>query len=119
MRDDNCEKQGVSRFYTNDIYQYNEPIDEEKVTGDFESRIENSTAQQHSYVDTYAQEYKEDLYTDTDFDTEETPKERRPHAQQHQYSVDFMYHVVPNSSLRHRDYPHAPLHSRVASHVTN
>ena len=70
-------------------------------------------------MDTYAQEYKEELYTDTDFDTEETPKERCHSVQQHQYSVDFMYHVVPNSSLRHKDYPIAPLHSRVASQMTN
>ena len=43
MKDDYHEKQGVSRFYTNDIYEFNEPIDEEKVTGDFESRVENNT----------------------------------------------------------------------------
>ena len=114
MRDDNSEKQGISRFYTNDLYELNEPVDDEKVTGDFESRVEHSTAQQHSYVDTYAQEYKEELYTDTDLETEETPKERHL-TQKHQYSVDFMYHAMPNSSLRHKDYPNAPLHSRVAS----
>ena len=55
IRDDNCERKGVSRFYTNSqLYEFgNEPIDEEKVTGDFESRIENNPKHLQSYVDTY------------------------------------------------------------------
>ena len=67
IRDDNCERRGISRFYSNNIYDLNEPVDEEKVTGDFESRLENNPQHLQSYVDTYDCQPREDLYTETEF----------------------------------------------------
>ena len=46
-------------------YTYQNELDQEKVTGDFDRDADADIPHHHSYLDTYDPAYKDELYTNT------------------------------------------------------